>query len=393
MWRFGSTLSTSKVGFALVALWLLLRCALLLTGAEPGEGVRVRIGEDEVAALLFRGDRPAKTLLVATHGGLASKETLLPVCWEARRRGADCVAIDALGHGASSALPSGRDSIASMRKALRVDRTLATSGSATNVRFVGHSMGAYLGCGAVFPCEDSVAMGQGVDCPESRIVWGDVHRSLGLSDSFYLPISHVLEPWTPRVVDTVVDSTLRSQSIGAHGRIALQVALAWLSFFVAAAAGLAFAISVRSTTALSPSLRGLFGAAIVWGALVVGGYRNLWFLLPTQTSDALVVVPIVGVTFLAVSLARVLGLQAPVLGCLLGACVAEFAAVLAAALYPPRALAGILALPIALIAFMAFFVVAGERLSRRSSANALESGLFVSTLLGMFLALLLPGNG
>ena len=89
--------------FALLGgLWIALRIALVLEGGELGRAIDVHIDGRRSSALLFRGEVPARNLVVASHGGLATKESLLSVCWEARRRGADCVLVDALGHGSSS---------------------------------------------------------------------------------------------------------------------------------------------------------------------------------------------------------------------------------------------------------------------------------------------------
>ncbi|HEU4536883.1 MAG TPA: hypothetical protein VFS00_22325, partial [Polyangiaceae bacterium] len=161
------------LALTLAGAWALMRLGLLSAGGEAGRAVDLTIDGRRVAALVFRGDAPAPALLVAAHGGLASKETLMHVCWEARRRHADCVALDALGHGASEALPRDRV-IEAMRGALRADRALGAYEGYETVRFLGHSMGAFLGCGAAFPCARSVSLGQGVDCPPDRIVWGTV---------------------------------------------------------------------------------------------------------------------------------------------------------------------------------------------------------------------------
>lgn len=105
------------------SLWLLLRAALVWAGGALGEDVRARIDGHDVAMIAFRDAAPSRTLVIAAHGGLASKESLLPVCWEARARGADCVVVDAVGHGASSALPR-TDVVAAMRRGLRAERVL-----------------------------------------------------------------------------------------------------------------------------------------------------------------------------------------------------------------------------------------------------------------------------
>lgn len=136
---------------ALAVLWLGLRLLLLWSGGQLGECARFRFGQSEVAAIIVpgKGAGGERPLLIAAHGGLAAKETLLGLCWEAAQRGADCVTLDALGHGDSNSLPT-RNTIAAMRRALHVEHALGVGSE--RVYFIGHSMGAYLGCGAVFPC-------------------------------------------------------------------------------------------------------------------------------------------------------------------------------------------------------------------------------------------------
>lgn len=367
-------------------LWVLLRAALVWAGGEVGEGVRARIDGHDVAMIVFRGPVPSKTLVVALHGGLASKESLLPVCWEARARGADCVVVDALGHGASSELPR-TDLVAAMRRALRAERALA---GYDDVRFVGHSMGAFLGAGAVYPCARSIAIGQAVACGPSRIVWGAVHRALGLSDAYYVPVSHVLEPWTPSVVDETMTRLLPMQRPApARARVGLTVGLAWTSFAVMSVLGLLAARRLRAGS-MPPALRGVAAAVVLWSALALGAWRTLWFLLPTKASDALVIGAVLAIAVAASAGARALGARSPVLGVTLAWAISQGLALMIWREVELPMIGGLLVLPPLLGFPLVLLVVAWERLSRGARGDVVESAAFSAAILGGFLALLVP---
>ncbi|AKU95264.1 hypothetical protein AKJ09_01928 [Labilithrix luteola] len=363
--------------------WLLLRSLLAALGGGLGESVVIERDGHTTRGLLFRAKAPARTLVVAAHGGLATKESLLSLCWEVRARGADCVVVDVLGHGTSSALPP-HDPVGAMRRALRVDRGL---GAYDDVRFVGHSMGAYLGAGAAFPCGASIAIGNPVPCGESRIVWGSVHRSLGLSDRFYV-LSHVLEPWTPSVVETAVDRLLP----GTHssgGAITIRIALSWASFGAMMLLGLLGARELRRR----PGPRGLHvfaSVTLLWLALSLGSYRTLWFLLPTQGADVAVVAGIVSVTLMIAWVARLVGARVPISGTIIACIVAESAAmVLWLTNHVP--LIGNLLILLPLLTLPLCVVVAmWERVTRSARSDVVESAAFTSALLALFVALLLP---
>ncbi len=370
-----------------LGVWILLRLSLVVSGGEIGRGVTVRIDHHDVAMVVFRGEVPARTLIVASHGGLASKETLLPICWEARYRGADCVVVDALGHGASGELPE-EDVVGAMRRALRVDGVL---GPYADVRYVGHSMGAYLGSGTLYPCERSVSIGQRVPCDARRIVWGDVHRALGLPDVFYAPVSHLLEPWTPSVVREAV-SRLLPKTPRAQSLTITRIALAWGSLGAMMIFGVLLAKQVRAS-GLAPALRGAVGAAVLWCALMIGAWRTVWFLIPTQKSDAAMIAGVVLVSVAPASALRALGVRAPLVGVALAALVSEGAAMVAwRSVHLPLIASLLILLPLLDIPLI-LAVTAWERLSRgMRGSDPLESATFCSVLLGTFLALLLPGR-
>lgn len=376
------------VALVLVAVGLGLRLLLVLAGGVLGEAVQLQVGPAKVAAILFRSGEPggARPLLIAAHGGLATKETLLGACWEARQRGADCVTLDTLGHGASSRLPR-TGVIAAMRRALHVERALGTTSA--QVRFLGHSLGAHLGCGAVFPCGRSVAIGSQVDCDRSTMVFGNLHRALGLPSSFYLPVSHVLEPWTPQVLDTALNRVLPSAQ-ETRSRIATRVVLAWSSFAVLAAAGVVLAAAIRRQRRLPSALRGLAGAAAIFAMLIIGGWRALWWLVPLQRTDLLILGPLLAAALVVSQLGRAIGLRHPLWGVCVGVGLTECAAILCWGRFPADALNSLLLLPVALLLPLAVVVAGWERLSR-GPQDSVEAALFTTGLLGTFLALLVPG--
>lgn len=293
--------------------------------------------------------------------------------------------VDALGHGASSELPA-KNVVGAMREALRVDRALGPYG---DVRFVGHSMGAYLGAGAVFPCERSVSIGQTVPCEARRMVWGDVHRGLGLPEVFYLPVSHVIEPWTPSVVREAISRILPSEASAAT---AARIALAWASFAATMVFGVLLARRVRASR-IAPALRGAAAASVLWGALATGAWRTLWYLVPTQRSDVVMIAGVLLASLATAAALSWLGLRSPLIGVALAALASEGAAVLAWRLFRVP-LVGELVFLLPLLGIPLVIVVAiWERLSRaRSGSECVESATFCSTLLGIFLALLLPGR-
>jgi pimeloyl-ACP methyl ester carboxylesterase len=371
------------IAIALVVVWLGVRGALALAGGELGSPVTLHIAGAEVAALAYRGPSPAPTLLVVAHGGLASKETLASLCWEARARGADCVAVDLLGHGASSAIPR-RDSLAAMGEALRVDRAAGLQHA--HVRFIGHSLGGALGCGAAYRCDECAAIGQPVNCP--NVVWGTVHRALGLPQSWYL-LSHVLEPWTPAVVDRAVSATLGGAP-ETRPRIELRIALAWASLVLVVGAGAVVARELRASSRGAPWMRSAAAAAVLWCALSIGAWRILWFTVPTQASDVLWMGAVVGGASLTAWAARAVGIERPWFGVALAMVAVEAVAVAAYLTFPVAALRGLLVLPPILLVPVGFTVWVVEGATRAPGSSVVESAVFCACLLGASLALLLP---
>lgn len=368
----------------LVGLWLALRGAMLMLGAELGEARTLSLHGHRVSVLYLHGQTPSDTLLVVTHGGLASKETVLPLCWEARHRGVDCVAVDALGHGESSAQPA-RDTIGASARALQVHTQL--DAQYTKIRFIGHSMGAYLGRGHAYPCASSFALGQGTVCDDDRVVWGTLHRTLGLGDNAYL-LAHVLESWTPWVVRRALDRTLGAAPTPSH--LGALITLAWLSFAVAGALGVLLARMIRAPQARSwpPLLRGLLGASAVWCGLTVGGWRALWWLLPTQLSD-LVVVAATLTMALALTWISVWLVPQARLGRALGVMSALGIAFYLYVLYSPREMGTLMLLLPTMSVPLVPWVWLWHGLSRIQQ-DEVESATFCALLLSLFVALLLP---
>lgn len=373
-----------------LGMWLVLRLTLLCCGGSFGEAVRVTLGPHSVSALVLRAsDSPgSRPLLLAVHGGLAAKETLLPLCWEANRRGADCATIDALGHGASSRVPTAH-SLDAMRSALPIQHALGFPAHPTY--FIGHSMGAHLGCGAVFSCAHCAAIGQPVHCDASRIVYGTLHQSLGLPRAFYLPVSHVLEPWTPAVIATALDRVLPlPRPADATMHIARNVALAWAALAAMAVAGVLLSRWVRAQAYIPAALRGGLAALVLLLALALAGWRTLWWLIPTQRTDLLIVLPLVAAAWLAARIGQAVGLRHPRWGVLCAALLSEWAALLCLRYVPLDALRGLLRLPLGLLLPVLCTVAVWEYASR-THPDSRESAVFCATLLGTCLALLVPG--
>lgn len=368
----------------LVVAWLVLRGLLLVVGGGFGESVAIEREGLTTRGLLFRAPAPSRTLVIAAHGGLATKESLLNLCWAIRERGADCVVVDALGHGSSSALPP-HDPVGAMRRALHVERAL---GHYDDVRFVGHSMGAYLGCGTAFPCDAAVSIGQGVPCGESHIVWGSVHRSLGLSDRFYL-LSHVLEPWTPAVVEAAASRLVPGGPAPSPGRIALRIALSWASFGSMMVFGIFGARELRRSHG-PKGVKVLASVALLWLALTIGAYRTVWFLFPTQATDVLVVAGIVACATLTAWIARLVGLRTSIVGTFIASTIAETIAMMLWLTNHVPMIGGLLILLPLLTLPLCVVVALWERLARGPRSGVIESAAFTSALLGLFVALLLP---
>ena len=374
----------------LLGLWLVLRLGLLYAGGAWPSAHQVTVGSHRVAALETSPVEASAPdpLLVVAHGGLASKETLLGLCWEARARGARCWTVDALGHGQSDPLPL-QHTRAAMRAALHVEQ--GTKAGLADTAFIGHSMGAALGVGTEYPCGRAVAIGHHSPCAPDRQIFGDLHRQWGLSSAFYLPISHVLEPWTPSVLAAAVDRALPSlKTPGTQPRIARRVALAWGSLLLAAAVGVVLARVVR--THAPRILRGVLGAGVLYALLSLGAWRTLWWLVPTQRTDALLIGGLLALTLGLGWGLRVLGLMRPVWGVLLACGLTESAAVLCAWAHPSEAMRSLLILPVGLLLPVMAFAALCERLSRGPDpADSLEAALFCTTLLATCLALLVPG--
>jgi hypothetical protein len=254
------------------------------------------------------------------------------------------------------------------------------------VRFIGHSLGAALGCGGAFRCEECASMGQAVPCPNT--IWGSVHRALGLPPSWYL-LSHVLEPWTPAVVDRAVGATL-GDAPGSRPRIALRIALAWASLAFAIAAGVVLARAVRASTLGAPWIRAVGAAGVLWCALSLGAWRILWFTAPTQASDVMWMALVVAGASLAAMAARAIGIERPAFGCVLAMIAVEIVALVAYLTFPVDRIRGLLLLPPILLVPLGVAAWAGDAATRALGPAVVESAVFSACLLGAFLALLLP---
>jgi pimeloyl-ACP methyl ester carboxylesterase len=378
---------TFRLGAVLLVAWLALRIVLLVMGGGSGRFVSLPVGEHRLAGLYFRGEKPAATLLVAGHGAIASKETLLPICWEARRRGVDCLTVDHLGHGQSSPMPR-QGTYDAMRASLALAVKSLGVPEETRVVFVGHSLGAVLGCGHAAPCERSVAIGQRTACGPAHEVWGRVHRFFGLADSYYA-LSHTLEPWTPRVVHDAVDEVTPHDEHGTI-RVAVMVTLAWASFTCAALAALSFARGVRAWP-LRPELRALAAAMIVWAGLILGSLRTLWFTLPVQPGDGWIMAIVVGASLGLGALARLLGISGTWWGSVVSFLVAETVMIGISLLFPVPEFKHLMAIPVGLLPVPCFFAAVAERLTRKDR-GLLEATVFASVVSAPFVALLVPAS-
>ncbi len=351
---------------ALVVLFLVLRGALMLHGAELGHAETLDVDGARVAALVFRDEKPSDTLLVVSHGAFACKESLLSLCWAARANGVDCVAIDALGHGGSGDIPA-KDAVANMSAALRADHALT---GYSRVRYIGHSMGGGLGVGRAFTCDQSIAIGNGSSCAENRSVYGNV------APVYF--ISHVLEPWTPSVLAEALRRTL---GINAHD-LGINIALAWSVLIVAIALALLLARRVRHT---SWPARGAIAVLVFWLVTSLGAARTLWFLIPTQWSDAVLVAFPTIIVMGLVWLLRIKRLWAASI--ISGLIVFSLSLVLAANV-PAMPRLGALLPPLALVTVPA--TLCAERFTRGPHATVSEVAGFTSILGSLFCALLFP---
>jgi len=288
---------------------LLLVCLLawgwlaLLDRGTSVTAVAVPHGEDApLPGLYLAGNEPADLLVITAHGGLASKETTLEFCREARARGADCLAVDLAGHGASRRVAARRPAgdgaagCAAMSEALAVlDRpqALGPAGPVYDRRvFIGHSLGAALGGGSVFPCSRSSCVGNPGACAgTSAVILGDTHRKLGLPDGPGYLLSHVLEPWDPKVVDRALTRHL-PQRVGARRSIAVRalLLLLFITAGVLAGTGVAGALARRIRRQLGQGwgvavLAGLASSMVVLATAASLARRCLWWLWPIQASD------------------------------------------------------------------------------------------------------------
>lgn len=246
-------------------------------------------------------------------------------------------------------------------------------------------MGAYLGRGHGFPCETSFALGQTTICQDDRVVWGTLHRTLGLSGDAYL-LAHVLESWTPWVVLHALDRTLGPARGPSH--LGALIALAWISFAIAIAIGVLVARTIRSRSTWPPLLRGLIGAGALWCALAFGGWRALWWLVPTQRTDPAVVTCTLTIALTLTALTRRLRPRAR-LGLFFGAMSALIVAYGLFLMYRGRAMGGLMMLLVAMPLPLVPWVWLWHRLSRVHH-DELESAAFTALLLSLFVALLLP---
>ena len=280
---------------ALVLLWIASLAVFHLRGPTMERTV--------VAGLPAWKVGTGEPTVLASHGGMASKETLLHICAEVARRNGTCVAVDLPGHGEnrSPAFTAPNPGCRDARTALRAawETTPGKSG------FIGHSYGAHLGC------EAGLSPGAfiGARCAKGSI-WGNWHRSLGTDAELYA-LSHVTEPWDPRVVDQAVARTLRTgrRVPPPWGRFGL-MGLGLLTAF-GASAGASSVIRGRLSRRQVPGARlprlaaplaAAAGAAVWIGIVSLSLHANLWWPWPTQPSDGLVWAATSGPFLLSVAL-------------------------------------------------------------------------------------------
>ena len=123
---------------------------------------------------------------------------------------------------------------------------------------------------------------------------------------------------------------------------------------------------------------------------MVASWRTLWWLVPLQRTDLLIIATLVATAFVLSSVGRQVGLGKPLWGVLLGTVLTEGAAVCCFVAFPVAPLRGLLILPLGLLIPVALVVGLCERFSR-SQGDSVEAAVFTTLMLGAFLTLLVPG--
>jgi len=299
------------VVFALLWLWPLAAIRVANSRTEVTQVVVEGFQATPTSGLLMSSGE-SDTLLIAAHGGLANRNTMMAFCYEANARGADCLTFDLMGHGASSTEitdlqePRCEDATRVLHDAVEEVRVLGLKGKRyATVGYVGHSLGAALLC--EMEVQNVAFVGFVCQATPGRTVRGPPAVTLPFGE-VEIPqmVGHVLEPWTPVVVDRAVKVSLGADAKSAGPRQDLTALMplvsllggflfaSWLSLGLVRrilAAGQVVGVS-RQVGA------GVVAALVYVIVFAVTGWRTLWFPALVQGSDVailgLVVLPGLG---------------------------------------------------------------------------------------------------
>ena len=225
----------------------------------------------------YRIDGAGDTVLV-THGGLASKETMLAYAYAAADGGHAVVLADLPAHG-SSGLPAGP----SISQSTREWKRLATAEQVTLA--IGHSLGSTYLCPSArihvtFP--RSVHIGRDEKCGGKgrRNLEGDSFRlAIPRLGSYHL--DHFLEPWNPGLVAEATGAPLDPLVVS-------YAVLPWSAFFfgmIAAVMVQRGLVSPFLRDRVHPLLSGGVSALVLGVAFALLTWRRLWYPLPSLHSD------------------------------------------------------------------------------------------------------------
>ena len=288
-------------GVLLALLWLWPLAAIrVVNGTSSTVPVVVQGFQGTSTPALFVTAGETHELLVVAHGGLTNRTSMMAFCYEANARGADCLSLDLLGHGASKGYitdfrePGCAETRGVLHDALEDARILGVQGRHySKIGYVGHSLGAALLC--EMGTNNAAYVGQFCAANPGRVVRAPSELELPFG-KYNLPpaVSHVLEPWTPVVIDRAVNVTMGSLSRTGGPRQQLTALLPLVSlvggFMFATWLASRIVEGINDVEMPVPQWRqvigGIFAGEVFIVVFAVCGFRTMWFPGPVQGSDA-----------------------------------------------------------------------------------------------------------
>ena len=214
-----------------------------------------------------------KQRYVVTHGGLANRETMLPIAYALAEKGYHVVVADLPSHGASRELK--KDGIQKWKEHLKKEKI--TNG-------IGHSLGSKFICPTrgrqyITSIKNTIHIGQDEWCNGRKNIEGSTFRfNIPFVEKDY-HLDHLVEPWNPSVISQI-------PNISNTWSLYIYALLPW-SIFVF---GMGFAFVVFRSWYQSETFLATYKTppmfVLYWLCnFAILTYRNLWYPFPNGILD------------------------------------------------------------------------------------------------------------